>query len=216
MNRYIRLDTMWDASAWLQPLSSEAQLVWIKLLCYAKNAGRDGRVKALVPMVASRMWFVGEESVRQLLIAADQHGAIALNGPDWVVTKWGEYQGDAGSAERSKRYRERQSANNHGASRASRVSSLEKEKEKDNISPLPPKGFVVPTIEQIAEYGAAIGMARADCQRMHDFYESKGWLVGKVKMKDWKAAARGWHSRNGGNENKRMGDGATIVRKGAR
>ena len=28
-----------------------------------------------------------------------------------------------------------------------------------------------------------------------DFYTSKGWLVGKVPMKDWKAAVRGWVSR---------------------
>lgn len=25
-----------------------------------------------------------------------------------------------------------------------------------------------------------------------DFYESKGWVVGKVKMKSWKAAVRNW------------------------
>ena len=29
-----------------------------------------------------------------------------------------------------------------------------------------------------------------------NFYESKGWMVGKNKMKDWKAAVRQWHSRN--------------------
>jgi hypothetical protein len=29
-----------------------------------------------------------------------------------------------------------------------------------------------------------------------DFYESKGWLVGKVSMKDWKAAGRKWIREN--------------------
>ena len=28
-----------------------------------------------------------------------------------------------------------------------------------------------------------------------DFYESKGWFVGKNKMKDWKAAVRNWEQR---------------------
>lgn len=28
--------------------------------------------------------------------------------------------------------------------------------------------------------------------RFFDFYESKGWLVGKAKMKSWQAAARNW------------------------
>jgi hypothetical protein len=31
-----------------------------------------------------------------------------------------------------------------------------------------------------------------DADAFVDFYESKGWLVGKNKMKDWKAAVRTW------------------------
>ena len=29
-----------------------------------------------------------------------------------------------------------------------------------------------------------------------DFYQSKGWMIGKNKMKDWKAAVRTWEQRN--------------------
>ena len=29
-----------------------------------------------------------------------------------------------------------------------------------------------------------------------DYYNSNGWLVGKSKMKDWKATARNWNRRN--------------------
>ena len=32
-----------------------------------------------------------------------------------------------------------------------------------------------------------------------DFYESKGWLVGKVSMKDWRASARKWVRENAAN-----------------
>jgi hypothetical protein len=31
-----------------------------------------------------------------------------------------------------------------------------------------------------------------------NFYQSNGWKVGKNKMKDWKAAAVGWHTRDKG------------------
>lgn len=31
-----------------------------------------------------------------------------------------------------------------------------------------------------------------EAQSFCDFYESKGWVVGKVKMKSWKAAVRNW------------------------
>lgn len=39
-----------------------------------------------------------------------------------------------------------------------------------------------------------------DAQAFVDFYSSKGWMVGKNKMKDWKAAVRTWErnrSQNG-------------------
>jgi hypothetical protein len=29
-------------------------------------------------------------------------------------------------------------------------------------------------------------------QKFINFYESKGWMIGKNKMKDWKACVRGW------------------------
>ena len=65
---------------------------------------------------------------------------------------------------------------------------------KTNI-PLPSEGgnkckkFAPPTFEQVAEYVAQRG-SPVDPQGFIDFYESKGWLVGKTPMKDWKAACR--------------------------
>jgi hypothetical protein len=36
---------------------------------------------------------------------------------------------------------------------------------------------------------------QVDPQTFIDFYESKGWMIGKNKMKDWKAAVRTWEKR---------------------
>ena len=35
-----------------------------------------------------------------------------------------------------------------------------------------------------------------DFEAFYDFYESKNWMVGKNKMKDWKAAVRTWERRD--------------------
>jgi hypothetical protein len=51
--------------------------------------------------------------------------------------------------------------------------------------------FQKPTIEQVEEYMKERGMSNY-ASRFHNFYESKGWMVGKNKMKDWKAAVRNW------------------------
>ena len=57
------------------------------------------------------------------------------------------------------------------------------------------KCFAPPTVEEVRAYCQERGN-NIDPQRFVDFYESKGWFVGKNKMKDWKAAVRNWESRD--------------------
>lgn len=49
--------------------------------------------------------------------------------------------------------------------------------------------FVPPTLEEVAAYVRERG-SRVDPQQFIDFYAAKGWMVGRNKMKDWKAACR--------------------------
>lgn len=49
--------------------------------------------------------------------------------------------------------------------------------------------FVPPTVEQVAEYVRSRGSS-VDPQGFIDFYEAKGWMIGKTPMKDWKSACR--------------------------
>ena len=58
------------------------------------------------------------------------------------------------------------------------------------------KRFIHPTVEEVESYCSERGNG-IDAQSFIDFYESKGWMIGKNKMKDWKAAVRTWErSRN--------------------
>lgn len=72
--------------------------------------------------------------------------------------------------------------------------------EKDNINilgahnahadkPHTQKRFIPPTLEEVKAYIQERG-SNVNAQGFIDFYESKGWMVGKSKMKDWKAACR--------------------------
>jgi len=59
--------------------------------------------------------------------------------------------------------------------------------------------FVKPTIIYIKEY-CKERKNNVDAETFFDFYESKDWLIGKNKMKDWKACVRTWEkSRNNKN-----------------
>ena len=57
--------------------------------------------------------------------------------------------------------------------------------------------FLPPTEEEVKQYCLENGYT-LDAQRFVDFYECKGWMVGKNKMKNWKAAVRTWARKNQG------------------
>ncbi len=62
---------------------------------------------------------------------------------------------------------------------------------EENKATTPPraKRFTPPTLAEVQSY-VAERQSPVDPQGFIDFYESKGWLVGKTPMKDWKAACR--------------------------
>ena len=58
------------------------------------------------------------------------------------------------------------------------------------------KRFVPPTLEEIQARIYDMGYDSVDAETFYNFYEAKGWLVGKNKMRSWHAALAGWQSRN--------------------
>ena len=69
-------------------------------------------------------------------------------------------------------------------------------KVNNNNSAKAQKIFVKPTVDEVRAYCNERNN-NVDAESFVDFYESKGWMVGKNKMKDWKAAVRTWErSRN--------------------
>ena len=58
------------------------------------------------------------------------------------------------------------------------------------------KRFIPPTVDEVAAYCQERGNG-LDPETFVDFYASKGWMVGKNPMKDWKAAVRTWERSEG-------------------
>jgi DNA-binding transcriptional ArsR family regulator len=55
--------------------------------------------------------------------------------------------------------------------------------------------FKIPTVEEVTDYCRERNNT-LDAQNFIDFYSSKGWLVGKNKMKDWQACIRTWETND--------------------
>jgi len=96
-----------------------------------------------------------------------------------TVNAWSDYQGDH-------RQEHKQITGKPQADHKQTTTDKEYKEDK-NIRNI----FIAPTVEDV----------RAYCQERHNnvdpvtfvnFYSSKGWMVGKNKMKDWKACVRTW------------------------
>ena len=84
--------------------------------------------------------------------------------------------------------------------RLSKIEQDSQDKDKDNNPLTPLKGeegkcnrscFIPPTPEEVNAYCKKRNNG-IDGTEFVDFYTSKGWMVGKNKMKDWQAAVRTW------------------------
>lgn len=56
------------------------------------------------------------------------------------------------------------------------------------------KRFEKPSLEDIRAYCQERNNS-VDPEKFFDFYESKGWMIGKNRMKDWKSAVRNWERK---------------------
>ncbi len=65
--------------------------------------------------------------------------------------------------------------------------------------------FTPPSVDDVRAYCRERGNY-VDPQTFVDFYAAKGWVVGRTKMKDWRAAVRTWERRNQNGRDHGYGD----------
>ena len=207
-----------DSSIWEQP--SDVCKVWVTLLALASA---DGFVRG------SPGWLAGKARVsmdicRESLHTFQQpdphsrtedHDGRRIEEMDdgWLILNYLAFRNrlsdDAKAVrtrERVQKHRERYNALRNAAS----VTSVDSASASSSVSEKKKKGtvFTPPTPEDVAEYSAEIGYP-LNSQAWCDIYAQKGWMVGRSKMKDWKAAVRNWKT-NGytiGNKQKPMDTG---------
>ena len=73
---------------------------------------------------------------------------------------------------------------------ATNLTSINKNKEIKIINKL----FTIPTISEVEIY-CLERKNNIEAESFINFYDSKGWMVGKNKMKDWRACIRTWEMR---------------------
>ena len=96
------------------------------------------------------------------------------------------------------------------AKKADNDNEYDNDLKENTLEGVKEKRFAPPTLENVSEYCREMGYTNVDAARFIDFYTSNGWMVGKNRMKDWKAAVRNWDRRE---KNPQRQDGAAEVAK---
>lgn len=177
-----------------------------------------------------------ENTVILALQALEQFQMIVMDGNHFRIAGWEEYQNIEGldrireqTRKRVAAHRQRQAQKALPAGNATRNVTVtqgnagEEEREEDsdirnkNDNMGDPadaperkrskrKPFVPPTVEEVREY-CEQRKNKVNPEKFVNSYTAKGWMIGKTKMKDWKAAVRTWEQEdkkegvknNGGN-----------------
>jgi hypothetical protein len=191
--RWIRLDVEFDKKRWVFAMSEGSQLAWVKLKCWTKAHGVKGRTAALDPLVASRVWGVGEESVVKMLAAAKDAEELAIEGTEWVLILWPDEQEiDPTATERKQRERER-----HAMSRVTTVTDRDSchatETETGSKEKKPTVSKRKPDLAECQAYFSELGIP-SEASAFLDHHTALDWVYGKNRtpIKDWQAAARTW------------------------
>ena len=204
------------------------QLLSIKQEGYLKFDGVEDSFAEEIALTLDE----NEENVKMTLAFLFNYNLIEkISEEDYYMTRVSETIGkESDSAERVRRHREKAKLIENNVSKTLQCNidvtesntdvtscnteieiekeidiDIEKELElkKSNERKTKTKVFAIPTISEIKEY-CKERKNNVDAEKFFDYYESKGWLVGKTKMKNWQAAIRNWEKNSFDNNNKKQ------------
>lgn len=96
------------------------------------------------------------------------------------------------------------------AKKADNDNEYDNDLKENTLEGVKEKRFAPPTLQEVKDYCLKMGYTHVNAERFIDYYASNGWMVGKNRMKDWKAAVRNWDRRE---KNPQRQDGVAEVAK---
>lgn len=202
-----------ESTVWAEP--DHVRIMWITMLAMAD---RQGRIFSSIPGLAGRARVTVEQAEEALdkFLSPDKYSRtkkyegrrITLIDGGWALLNYEKYRELRDNE--SDKERKREWARKHRAEIRLSASTIdqgrpestqaeaEAEAEEETEGAPRKRGthtpFRPPTLEELQAECAAKGYT-FNPKKFHAFYSSKGWMVGKNKMKDWKQAALGWQEK---------------------
>jgi hypothetical protein len=198
--------------SWIWTVEDSWFKIWVALLFKAnhKSGYAFGEAIAAGQTITSygylaEMTGKTEKQVRSTLIALEKQGMIKREiraGRFQLITicNWPSYQnGDDAGGQAEGRLRAG-SGQPEGNLRATNKNDKNEKNEKNGETEALPgiettTRFTIPSPAQVDEYVKGHGYQGIAGQSFCDYYEARGWMIGKTKMKSWQAAVRTWANR---------------------
>lgn len=189
-------------------------VIWFKLLAQAGKSNSNGSLylSGKLAYTDEMLSTVFNRKLQSIRLALDTFERLEMieRGDYIQIANWEKHQNIDGmekirlqTRERVRKYREKQqligtvepvALSNVTVTHLELELEEELEKEKDIKHKGKTSRFVPPTIEEVKEY-CEVRNRNVDPDKWFNFYQAKGWYVGKNKMKDWKAAVRTWETK---------------------
>ena len=199
------IESMPDADAIL--------VIWVKLLVQAGRTNANGYIflNENIPYTDEMLATLFNRQLNTVRLALDtfkRFGMIEWDDNGLCINNWEKHQNVEGLDKireqnriRQANYRKNQkllsdsnvTVTSHNAPEVELEVDIDKEKSSEVK-----KGaakFTPPSVNEIEKYCQERNN-NIDAEQFYNFYQAKGWYVGKNKMKDWKAAIRTWEQRD--------------------
>lgn len=193
-------------------------VIWFKLLCLAGKQNNSGVFVmndklAYTDEMLSTIFRRNINIVRLALTTFESFGMIERIEGVITIPKWEKHQSldqleqaREKTRQRVAKHREKQKllAESEVTLQYGNVTQIDKNRldidkirleEDKNNNNTTTKRFKKPTIEEIESYCKERNN-NINANAFYDYYESKDWMIGKNRMKDWKAAIRTWERNN--------------------
>lgn len=206
-------------------LGELADVIPIRIWCYAaKHCPETGIFSNYTAEeIAYLCNYTGDAKI--MLVALLEFGfLVKIDDKNFKINQWDEHQGhiiafkERGKSNAKKRWDNYKSKKENATSIAtSKTASyaptyLPTIPTNNTTNVVLSKKFIPPTPEELKQY-CAERKNNVDTNKFMDFYTSKGWMIGKNKMKDWKAAVRTWENNNEKENNGRSKLPANLTEK---
>ena len=205
------------------PESDAIIVMWIKLLCLAGSINDNGCIYftkeiPYTEQMLSTQFNMPLTTVQLALQTFEQFGMVEVIDNIMMISNWEKYQNVEGlekireqtrirvANHRSKQKQLECNVTSNVTVTECNATDIEEDKKEDiknkkkeiNKS----KRFKKPSVEEIETYCNERNN-NINPNAFYDYYESKDWMIGKNRMKDWKAAIRTWERNTGGKNEKK-------------